>query len=198
MPITDSVSQLIEGVTFVFGRLCSCHSVIATGGQFSWNWGKVAVNRDLLNVARAVWFPVFCTCHRPHRVSGVRGPGNGSLFFRWIAYVIYSGSCLIPLRRLPSATAIISYPRRGLCESLLVTGSSGLYNTVCIQPDRYDLDSSTGTARSLYSHEIATWLVGIKSPVIITTLLALNMLDCFKDYIRHIHMLNRILDVAWP
>ena len=106
MPITDSIGQLIEGVSFVFGRLCSCHSVIALGGQFSWNWSKVAVNRDLLNVERAVWFPVFWTCHRPHHVSGVRGPGNGSLFFRWIAYVIYSGSCLIPLRRSPSATAI--------------------------------------------------------------------------------------------
>ena len=106
MPITDSIGQLIERVSFVFGRLCSCHSVIALGGQFSWNWSKVAVNRDLLNVERAVWFPVFWTCHRPHHVSGVRGPGNGSLFFRWIAYVIYSGSCLIPLRRSPSATAI--------------------------------------------------------------------------------------------
>ena len=106
MPITDSIGQLIEGVSFVFGRLCSCQSVIALGGQFSWNWSKVAVNRDLLNVERAVWFPVFWTCHRPHNVSGVRGPGNGSLFFRWIAYVIYSGSCLIPLRRSPSATAI--------------------------------------------------------------------------------------------
>ena len=105
MPITDSIGQLIEGVSFVFGRLCSCHSVIALGGQFSWNWSKVAVNRDLLNVERAVWFPVFWTCHRPHHVSGVRGPGNGSLFFRWIAYVIYSGSCLIPLRRSPKATA---------------------------------------------------------------------------------------------
>ena len=104
MPITDSISQLIEWVSFVFGRLCSCHS-IALGGQFSWNWSKVAVNRDLLNVVRAVWFPVLWTCHRPHHVSGVRGPGNGSLFFRWIAYVIYSGSCLIPLRRSPSATA---------------------------------------------------------------------------------------------
>ena len=106
MPITDSIGQLIEGVSFVFGRLCSCHSVIALGGQFSWNWSKVAVNRDLLNVERAVWFPVFWTCHRPHHVSGVRGPGNGPLFFRWIAYVIYSGSRLIPLRRSPSATAI--------------------------------------------------------------------------------------------
>ena len=98
MHITDSIGQLIEGVSFVFWRLCSCHSVIALGGQFSWNWSKVAVNRDLLNVARAVWFPVFWTCYRPHHVSGVRWPGNGSLFFRWIAYVIYSGSCLIPLR----------------------------------------------------------------------------------------------------
>ena len=106
MPIIDSIGQLIEGVSFVFGRLCSCHSVIALGGQFSWNWSKVAVNRDLLNVERAVWFMVFWTCHRPHHVSGVRGPGNGSLFFRWIAYVIYSGSCLIPLRRSPSATAM--------------------------------------------------------------------------------------------
>ena len=88
MPITDSIGQLIEWVSFVFGRLCSCHSVIVLGGQFSWNWSKVAVNRDLLNVARAVWFPVFWTCHRPHHVPGVRGPGNGSLFFRWIAYVI--------------------------------------------------------------------------------------------------------------
>ena len=95
MPITDSIRQLIEWVSFVFGRLCSCHSVIALGGQLSWNWSKVAVNRDLLNVVRAVWFPVFWTCHRPHHVSGVRGPGNGSLFFRWIAYVIYPGSCLI-------------------------------------------------------------------------------------------------------
>ena len=107
MPITDSIRQLIEWVSFVFGRLCSCHSVIALGGQLSWNWSKVAVNRDLLNVVRAVWFPVFWTCHRPHHVSGVRGPGNGSLFFRWIAYVIYPGSCLIPLRRSPSATAMI-------------------------------------------------------------------------------------------
>ena len=112
MPITDSISQLIERVSFVFGRLCSCHSVIALGGQFCWNWSKVSVNRDLLNVERAVWFPVFWTCHRPHHVSGVRGPGKGSLFFRWIAYVIYSGSCLIPLsmlRRSPSATAMTSY-----------------------------------------------------------------------------------------
>ena len=109
MPIIDSISQLIDGVSIVFGdfgRLCSCQSVIALGGQFSWNWSKVAVNRDLLNVERAVWFPVFWTCHRPHHVSGVRGPGNGSLFFRWIAHAIYSGSCLIPLRRSPSATAM--------------------------------------------------------------------------------------------
>ena len=76
-------------------------------GQFTWNWSKVAVNRVLLNAARAVWSPVFFTHHRPHHVSGVRGPENGSLFFRRIAYVIYSGSCLIPLRRSPSATAII-------------------------------------------------------------------------------------------
>ena len=116
MPITDSIGQLIEGVSFVFGRLCSCHSVIALGGQFSWNWSKVAVNRDLLNVERAVWFPVFWTCHRPHHVSGVRGPGNGSLFFRWIAYVIYSGSCLIPLRRSPSATAMNHF----LCDWMLL------------------------------------------------------------------------------
>ena len=84
-----------------------CHSVIALGGQFTWNWSNVAVNRVLLNAACAVWSPVFFTHHRPHHVSGVRGPENGSLFFRWIAYVIYSGSCLIPLRRSPSATAII-------------------------------------------------------------------------------------------
>ena len=106
MPITDSISQLVEWVSFVFGRLCQCHSVIALGGHFSWNWSKVAVNRDLLNVARAVWFPVFRTCHWPHHVSGVRWPGNGSLFFRWIVYAIYSGSCLIPLRGSPSATAM--------------------------------------------------------------------------------------------
>ena len=128
MPITDSIGQLIEGVSFVFGRLCSCHSVIALGGQFSWNWSKVAVNRDLLNVERAVWFPVFWTCHRPHHVSGVRGPGNGSLFFRWIAYVIYSGSCLIPLRRSPSATAIKcrvrSHPLTIACTAKLAVGCS--------------------------------------------------------------------------
>ena len=88
--------------------VCSCHSVIALGGQFTWNWNKVAVNHVLLNAARAVWSPVFFTHHRPHHVSGVRGPENGSLFFRWIVYVIYSGSCLIPLRRSPSATAIIT------------------------------------------------------------------------------------------
>ena len=122
MPITDSIGQLIEGVSFVFGRLCSCHSVIALGGQFSWNWSKVAVNRDLLNVERAVWFPVFWTCHRPHHVSGVRGPGNGSLFFRWIAYVIYSGSCLIPLRRSPSATAIITHNTRQQEIHVLLVG----------------------------------------------------------------------------
>ena len=106
MLITDSISQLIDGVSIVLGRLCLCHSVTALGWQFSWNWSKVAVNRVLLNAARAVWSPVFFTHHRPHHVSGVRGPENGSLFFRWIAYVIYSGSCLIPLRRSPSATAI--------------------------------------------------------------------------------------------
>ena len=105
MPITDSISQLIDGVSFVFRRLCLC-SVIAHGGQFTWNWSNVAVNRVLLNAARAVWSPVFFTHHRSHHVSGVRGPENGSLFFRRIAYVIYSGSCLIPLRRSPSATAI--------------------------------------------------------------------------------------------
>ena len=98
MPITDSISQLIDGVRLVFGRLCLCHSVIALGGRFTWNWSKVAVNHVLLNAARAVWSPVFFTHHRPHHVSGVRGPENGSLFFRPIAYVIYSGSCLIPLR----------------------------------------------------------------------------------------------------
>ena len=96
MPITDSISQLIDGVRIVFGRLCLCHSVIALGGQFTWNWSNVAVNHILLNAARAVWSPVFFTHHRPHHVPGVRGPENGSLFFRWIAYVIYSGSCLIP------------------------------------------------------------------------------------------------------
>ena len=109
MPITDGISQLIDGVGIVFGdcgRFCLCHSVIALVGQFTWNWSNVAVNRVLLNAARAVWSPVFFTHHRPHHVSGVRGPENGSLFFRWIAYVIYSGSCLIPLRRSPSATAI--------------------------------------------------------------------------------------------
>ena len=106
MPITDSISQLIDGVRIVFGRVCLCHSVIALGGQFTWNWSKVAVNRVLLNAARAVWSPVFFTHHRPHHVSGVRGPENGSLFFWRIAYVIYCGSCLIPLRRSPSATAI--------------------------------------------------------------------------------------------
>ena len=97
MPVTDSISQLIDGVSIVFGRLCLCHSVIALGGQFTWNWSNVAVNHVLLNAARAVWSPVFFTHHRPHHVSGVRGPENGSLFFRRIAYVIYSGSCLIPL-----------------------------------------------------------------------------------------------------
>ena len=81
MPITDSISQLIDGVSIVFGRLCLCHSVIGLGGQFTWNWNNVAVNRVLLNAARAVWSPVFFTHHRPHHVSGVRGPENGSLFF---------------------------------------------------------------------------------------------------------------------
>ena len=98
MPITDSISQLIDGISIVFGdfgRLCLCHSVIALGGQFTWNWSNVAVNHVVLNAARAVWSPVFFTHHRPHHVSGLRGPENGSLFFRWIAYVIYSGSCLI-------------------------------------------------------------------------------------------------------
>ena len=112
MPITDSISQLIDGESIVFGCLCLCHSVIALGGRFTWNWSKVAVNRILLNAARAVWSPVFFTHHRPHHVSGVRGPENGSLFFRRIAYVIYSGSCLIPLRRSPSATAIITLDMR--------------------------------------------------------------------------------------
>ena len=88
MPITDSNSQSIGGVSIVFGRLCLCHSVIALGGQYTWNWSKVAVNRVLLNAARVVWSPVFFTHHRPHHVSRVRGPGNGSLFFRRIAYVI--------------------------------------------------------------------------------------------------------------
>ena len=106
MPITDSISQLIDGVSFVFRRLCLCHSAIALGGEFTWNWSNVAVNRVLLNAARAVWSPVFFTYHRSHHVSGVRGPENGSLFFRRIAYVIYSGSCLVPLRQSPSATAI--------------------------------------------------------------------------------------------
>ena len=106
MPTTDSISQLIDGVRIVFGRLCLCHSVIALGGQFTWNWSNFAVNHVLLNAARAIWSPVFFTHHRPHHVSGVRGPENGSLFFRRIAYVVYSGSCLIPLRRSPSATAI--------------------------------------------------------------------------------------------
>ena len=108
MPITDGICQLIHGVGIVFGdfgRFCLCHSVIALVGQFNWNRSNVAVNRVLLNAARAAWSPVFFTHHRPHHVSGVRGPENGSLFFRWIAYVIYSGSCLIPLRRSPSATA---------------------------------------------------------------------------------------------
>ena len=111
MPITesDSISHSTDGVRIVLWRLCLCHSVIALGGQFTWNWSNVAVNHVLLNAARAVWSPVFFTHHRPHHVSGVRGPRNGSLFFRRIAYVIYSGSCLIPLRRSPSATAINIY-----------------------------------------------------------------------------------------
>ena len=88
MPITDSISQLIDGESIVFGCLCLCHSVIALSGRFTWNWSKVAVNRVLLNAARAAWSPVFFTHHRPHHVSGVRGPENGSLFFRRIAYVI--------------------------------------------------------------------------------------------------------------
>ena len=99
--------SLTDGVSIVFGRLCLCHSVIALDGQFTWNWSNVAVNRVLLNAASAVWCPVFFTHHRPHHVSCVRGPENGSLFFRRIAYVIYFGSCLIPLRRSPSATAMI-------------------------------------------------------------------------------------------
>ena len=84
MPITDSISQLIDGESIVFGCLCLCHSVIALSGRFTWNWSKVAVNRVLLNAAGAAWSPVFFT----HHVSGVRGPENGSLFFRRIAYVI--------------------------------------------------------------------------------------------------------------
>ena len=122
IPITDSISQLIDGVSIVFWRLWICHSVIALGGQFTWNWSKVAVNRVLLNAARAVWSPVFFTHHRPHHVSGVRGPENGSLFFRRIACVINSGSCLIPLRRSPSATAMKQknsnvYVYRYICEN---------------------------------------------------------------------------------
>ena len=81
IPITDSISQLIDGVSIVFGRLCLYHSVIALGGRFTWNWSNVAVNRVLLNAARAVWSPVFFTHHRPHHVSDVRGPENGALFF---------------------------------------------------------------------------------------------------------------------
>ena len=73
--------SLTDGVSIVFGRLCLCHSVIALGGQFTWNWSNVAVNRVLLNAASAVWCPVFFTHHRPHHVSCVRGPENGSLFF---------------------------------------------------------------------------------------------------------------------
>ena len=72
---------------------------------------------------------------------------------------------------------IISYPCRGLCESLFVTGSSGLCYTVCIHLDGYGLDSFTGTARSLYSPEITMWLIGIKSVAIGMTLLALNVLN---------------------
>ena len=102
-----------------------CHSVIALGGKFTWNWSKVAVNRVLLNAARAVWSPVFFTHHRPHHVSGVRGPENGSLFFRRIAYVIYSGSCPIPLRRSPKATSMIfSGSSARSIESLLVPATS--------------------------------------------------------------------------
>ena len=118
MPITDSISQLIDGVSIVFGdfgRLCLCHSVIALVGQFTWNWSNVAVNRVLLNATRAVWSPVFLTHHRPHHVSGVRGPENGSLFFRWIAYVI-------------SATAIKSIafkPNDFVDISMLTSDSDG-------------------------------------------------------------------------
>ena len=112
MPITDSICQLIDGVRIVLGRLCLCHSVIALGGQFTLNWSNVAVNHVLLNAARAAWSPVFFTHHRPHHVSSVRGPENGSLFLRRIAYVIYSGSCLIPLRRSPKATAMKRLARR--------------------------------------------------------------------------------------
>ena len=55
MPITDGISQLIDGVSVVFGdfgRFCLCHSVIALVGQFTWNGSNVAVNRVLLNAAR--------------------------------------------------------------------------------------------------------------------------------------------------
>ena len=50
------------------------------------------------------------TINVPSTTTCIRCKGKGKrLTFLRIAHVVYSGSCLIPLRRLPKTTAIITY-----------------------------------------------------------------------------------------
>ena len=58
-----------------------------------------------------------------------------------------------------------------------------------VAPGKYDL----------YHENILIFLVGeYDKSITVLKVLTLNMLNCFKDYKRYIHILNLILDLAWP